>query len=442
MPAQPSDAREETFAQRLRRVRLERGLSQRQLSSPGVSYAYVSRLEAEARRPSVKAIRTLARRLGVSAEYLETGEEMGARESLELRLADAELALRFDDDAETAEQTLRAILREAEEAGDDSTAMRAHATLGLAAHGRADFELAIAELECALTSGRLSPASHPDLYGTLGHAYSSADQTDRAVALFEHCLREIEEESPESRVAYIRFASYLSYALSDLGELARARGVLAQALGRADEGVDPYSRIRLHGSQARLAASDRDPQTALHELRRAIALLETTEDTRQLGRAHLLYAEVLTLEGDPVPAGDHLELAEQLLGDHADRDDLYWLRTEQARRAAELGDGDEAVARANEALDLIGDADPAEQGSALWALGQGLAAADRGDEAVVALRRAVELLESQGRWREAGQASRALGSLLRGLGRTEEAFDALERATDLAGRIGPIRARR
>ena len=218
--------------------------------------------------------------------------------------------------------------------------------------------------------------------------------------------------------------------------------MLAQALGRADEGVDPYSRIRLHWSQARLAASGRDPQTALQELRRAIALLETTEDTRQLGRAHLLYAEVLTLEGDPVPAGDHLDLAEQLLGDHADRDDLYWLRTEQARRAAELGDGTEAVTRASEALDLIGDADPAEQGSALWALGQGLAAADRADEAVVALRRSVELLEGQGRWREAGQASRALGSLLRGLGRTDEAFDALERATDLAGRIGALRARR
>ena len=37
----------ETVGQRLRRLRLERGLSQRQLAAPGVSYAYISRIEAD-----------------------------------------------------------------------------------------------------------------------------------------------------------------------------------------------------------------------------------------------------------------------------------------------------------------------------------------------------------------------------------------------------------
>src|SRR5437660_8781291 len=50
----------ESIGQRLRRLRLERQLSQRELSSPGVSYAYISRIEAGARRPSVKALRQLA----------------------------------------------------------------------------------------------------------------------------------------------------------------------------------------------------------------------------------------------------------------------------------------------------------------------------------------------------------------------------------------------
>jgi transcriptional regulator with XRE-family HTH domain len=67
--------RRETIGERLKRLRLERGLSQRELSSPGVSYAYISRVEAGARTPSVKAIRKLADRLGVSARYLETGSE-------------------------------------------------------------------------------------------------------------------------------------------------------------------------------------------------------------------------------------------------------------------------------------------------------------------------------------------------------------------------------
>src|SRR3989441_13216551 len=99
-------AQAETIGQRLRRLRTERRLSQRELASPGVSYAYISRIEAGTRQPSVKALRMLARKLGVSAEYLETGRELGAAEHRELQLADAELAIRLADDPSTAEDTL------------------------------------------------------------------------------------------------------------------------------------------------------------------------------------------------------------------------------------------------------------------------------------------------------------------------------------------------
>jgi transcriptional regulator with XRE-family HTH domain len=67
---------DETVGERLKRLRDERGLSQRQISSPGVSYAYISRIEAGARTPSVKAIRLLAEKLGVTPEYLETGDDL------------------------------------------------------------------------------------------------------------------------------------------------------------------------------------------------------------------------------------------------------------------------------------------------------------------------------------------------------------------------------
>lgn len=63
---------------RLRERRLALGLSQRDLGSPGISYAYISRIEAGVRQPSVKALRKIAPRLGVSVEWLETGEESAA----------------------------------------------------------------------------------------------------------------------------------------------------------------------------------------------------------------------------------------------------------------------------------------------------------------------------------------------------------------------------
>jgi transcriptional regulator with XRE-family HTH domain len=81
-------AKDESIGKRLHRLRIERGLSQRDLSAPGVSYAYISRIEAGARTPSVKALRSLAQKLGVSVEQLETGTPT----AIEQGLADAGLA--------------------------------------------------------------------------------------------------------------------------------------------------------------------------------------------------------------------------------------------------------------------------------------------------------------------------------------------------------------
>src|ERR671926_1534753 len=99
----------ESIGARLKRLRLERSLSQRDLSSPGVSYAYISRIEAGARTPSVKALRKLAQKLGVTVEYLETGRDIREIDDRELRLADAELELRLEADVSSAEQKLEQI---------------------------------------------------------------------------------------------------------------------------------------------------------------------------------------------------------------------------------------------------------------------------------------------------------------------------------------------
>src|SRR5215471_20302690 len=111
MPPDSVPAAGETIGQRLKRLRLERGLSQRELAAPGVSYAYISRIEAGTRQPSVKALRRLATKLGVTAEYLETGSEIGATELRELRLANAELAIRLGD-SQAALDSLEEVLAE------------------------------------------------------------------------------------------------------------------------------------------------------------------------------------------------------------------------------------------------------------------------------------------------------------------------------------------
>jgi transcriptional regulator with XRE-family HTH domain len=97
----------ESIGQRIRRLRLERGLSQRDLSAPGISYAYISRIEADERDPSVKALRKIANTLGVTVEHLETGEPTPT----ELGVADA--GLEFASLTREEVQAIRAAAAEA-----------------------------------------------------------------------------------------------------------------------------------------------------------------------------------------------------------------------------------------------------------------------------------------------------------------------------------------
>lgn len=64
-----------TIGNRIRRLRLEQGLSQREISAPGVTYAYISRVERGDRHPSITALIHLADQLHTTALYLLTGRE-------------------------------------------------------------------------------------------------------------------------------------------------------------------------------------------------------------------------------------------------------------------------------------------------------------------------------------------------------------------------------
>src|SRR5258705_229765 len=196
MPPDSVPAAGETIGQRLKRLRLERGFSQRELAAPGVSYAYISRIEAGTRQPSVKALRRLAAKLEVSADYLETGSKIDPAADREIRLSNLELAVRLGA-ADGVEEPLNA-------AGAGTVA-----------------------------SGDASLAA--------------------------------------------RYAAQLSYALSDIGELGRAEAVVRRALDSVKDSEDPYMRVRLYWSIARLAHTEGREGAALTNIRKAIALLQATE---------------------------------------------------------------------------------------------------------------------------------------------------------------------
>ena len=441
VPAENPEGQVETIGQRLRRLRLERGLSQRELSERGVSYAYISRIEAGARRPSVKALRMLARKLGVSADYLETGSEIRDTDERELQIGDAELELRLAESAEKAEARLDRLRDEALAAGDAVAASRANIALGLAAAHAGRNGDAIQRLESGLALSPVSPSARPDVYATLGRAYAASGQPDRAVTLFGECLERVAEDAPDDVAARVRFTTYLSYALTDLGDLARAQQILDEALASAEELSDAYSRVRLYWSVARLNEVQGRPAAALTYIRRAIALLDVTEDTLHLARAHLLCGSIMLSQGRAEEAGRHYALAEKLYGPNAEPEDIAGLYTDQARRAITLGDVEEAVRRAQAARDAVGEEYPHERGNAIWALAEALALRGDHDDADAAFRDATALLEAHGHRRDYVEAYRAWGKFLRRVGREDEALEVLERAADLAAEPVPAETR-
>jgi transcriptional regulator with XRE-family HTH domain len=436
----PTDSGNETVGRRLRRLRTERGFSQRELSSPGVSYAYISRIEAGARRPSVKALRMLARKLQVSPEYLETGSDLREVNFRELRLTEAELRVRLGDDWETAQDSPGEVLEEAIAAGDRDAAVRARLTLGLSAARKGKDHEAIGYLETAFEAERPLAKARPDIYATLGRSYANVGAADRAVELFEECLQELGED-PDDLAMEVRYSTYLSYALTDAGDYDRAERLLNELAERLLEAADPYTRVRLYWSLGRLATREGRASTGLDHFRRAVALLEATEDTLHLAQAHVSCAWALTKGSRAEEAGRHLELAERLFGPHIESADLGWLRTEQAKRAAKLGRGEEAVERAEEAIGALGESDAGERGEAWCAKAEGYALLDGVDEADKAFRIAVDLLRGHRPSRDAVAVCRSWSTLLRKAGRESDALDVLELSAALAADAADLLAR-
>jgi tetratricopeptide (TPR) repeat protein len=293
----------------------------------------------------------------------------------------------------------------------------------------------VALFESALEEQPFDPVSLVDIYAQQARAYAGAGRTRAAVDLLERCLEEVSDGDDVALEA--RYATLLSYALSDIGEIARAEQVVARALERVKDTEDPYMRVRLYWSMARLAHAEGREGVALTNVRKAIALLQATEDTVHLARAHLLAAGITLSRDDAEAAERHLDQAEHFLGASAAVEDTIEIKIRRSRVAALRGRPADAVTLAREALALVPAANSLDQGLAHSVLADGLALGGEIEAADEAYRRAVDLLEQQGRWRDAAGACRAWAHMLRDQGRDKEAMDALDRAAELGLRAAP-----
>jgi tetratricopeptide (TPR) repeat protein len=418
----------QAVGERLRAARVRAGLSQRQLSFPGCSPAYISRIESGDRIPSLQLLRELGKRLGVSEDFLATGDEtLGDRGAAVL---EAEVALRLGD-LEEAERLYAAALASAR---DKTSSADATAGLGHVAFRSGDPRTAIRHFEEALALYDGDESRHPDLADNLGRAYAMVGELESAIAVFERCWEAAEER--EDSLLSLQFSVLLAHALIDAGNLGRADELLGRAIAAGKDSQSPSVRAQLYWSQSRLHEEKNDPETAARYARRALELLLLTEDTYRTARAHQLLAYIELSRGNAANALDLLEQGWPLIEQSGNKLERAQYRLEEARALAKLGRSEEAAALAMQISGLLGDAAPEDAARGYAVLGSVYEELGESDRAREVYELAAELLEARNPNRYLVDVYSKLADLADASGRKEEAYEYMKKAVGQQRAVG------
>ena len=404
--------------ERLRAAREAAGLSQRQLAFDGCSPAYISRIEAGDRIPSLQLLRELGRRLGVSEDYLATGAESSRSD----RLLAAELARGFDD-FERARSLYQEILEAPKDGRERSQALEGLGHLEFRT-GHAAEAVRVLEEALAVTGERDS--DRPALADTLGRAYAALGELAPAIAIYERCLEHAERNG--DKLAIVRFASLLAYALADTANFARAEQVVARAIAREADTFDVHARARIHWSQAKVQAERGNSEAFARHAHRALGLLELTEDTTALAMAHRLVAYAELDRDRPEDALRHLEEGWPLVERGGSPQEHLQYRIDTPRAEARLGREEDAAALALEAAGQLGDLLPEDAGRAYTLVADVYAELGRPEQAQELYELAAERLKRNNPNRYLAEVYGKLASLHDAEGRRDRAYDYMKLA--------------
>jgi len=413
---------------RLREARERAGLSQRQLSFDGCSPAYISRIEAGERIPSLQLLREMGRRLGVSEDWLATGLDRDVLAE-DRTLLDAEIALRFGE-LDTAEELYSQAL---DAAATTSERARALAGLGQLAFERGEPRPAVQRLEQAVSLSGVDAADQPSLADTLGRAYAMLDDLEPAIRLFRHALKRASEQknTPEA----VRFGVLLANAYIDNGEFSEAEAVLKDTVASAQNARDPVFRARIYWSLSRLHVLQGEPNPAARYARKALELLELTEHTTYAARAHQLLAHVALDQGNADEALDVLDRGLPLVQEGGNSVDEALFQLERARALARLGRDEEAVALAVASTEALSDASPGDAGRGHTVVAEVYEQLGDRKRAIELYEHAAELLSfSPNRYLLEVYAK--LADLLEAEARKDEALEVLKKAVAAQARAG------
>jgi tetratricopeptide (TPR) repeat protein len=377
---------------RVRQLRINRGLTQTDLAGERFSKEYLSQIERGKTRPTSETIEWLASRLGVDRSFLETGVSSSDRDRAEGVVSRAEAAIEAHEYTE-AVQMLTAVRDALENASAPHLELRA----------------LLAESWARMYMGEIRVAIE-----ILGQAREVTDgpeftDVDRAEILF--------------RLGCCRW---------NLSSIATASALFTEALELAERSGLPSDRLRSNvlGWRSRCHQRQRDWEAAREDVERALELAEALDDERTIAHHYFQASLIAERKGQWVLARTYAEKAKSIYEKLADQVNASKLLNNLGGLNFLLGKPEEAVAYLKDAFRVALDVgSPVDAAYAVSSLAQVHLRTDQPLLAEEQARHALELLGDRVEFiDEIGNAQLVLGRSLLEQDRLDEAEEMFDRA--------------
>lgn len=399
------------FGERLRRLRVEKGLTQAQLGEP-YSAAFVSQIERGRRLPRTEPLTLFAKRLGVTPEELATGIPPSFESDALFQLQEGWRNLYLG-----RYPNARRSFKAAASAGDrlHDPVLRARGVVGLARcceyEGQTADALKLYSSALELFQSAPRSASVEAVTG-IARCHQMSGAPRLALHVLERYLLELEQEHLSDPAALMRINASLVWPYTELGLVAQANEAATKALRLQSRVTDPEEVASMHLNAARALLDSGRAEAALESLKKAEEIFRDLNWRTEIARAQTNRGIVLISTGDLEEAQD--VLVEALATYRAVGFVRGEARTlnELARLERALGRTREAEAFARRALELLVEMEAVPvRATTHRELGLCLAEEDP-TAAEVHLREAIALYESFGEIDHAADTYRILGDLL------------------------------
>ncbi|MEU0067982.1 helix-turn-helix domain-containing protein [Streptomyces sp. NPDC006332] len=350
------DREDDTIGKRLRDLRRSKGLHQQDLASDDISSSYVSLIETGKRIPSDAVLKSLAKKLDCTVEYLVSGRNESRVSELQLKVAFGDMAIRNGDNGE-ALQAYSEALAQAEQL-DTATVRRARRGQAQALEKLGRLEAAIPLLHELYEDPETVPGSAEWAQSAVAlcRCYRLVGDLALAVELGEAALGRLNTLGLDVTDDHLQLGSTLIACYMDRGDLTRANLLATRLTGVAELTGSRAGRGAIYWNAGIVAESRGQTPEALALVERALVLMAEDDGVRHLAMLKHTYGWLM-LHGPKPDAARSKELileAQAALAEVGSTSEQADCEIDLAFAELHLGESDSAFARAQRALGLIG----------------------------------------------------------------------------------------